>query len=216
MTIERLTIDQARKKLAALGAYRTNDLLVDFRSADRKTIIGHAVVFDSRSLDLGGFQEIIRPSAVDRTLREGLDVRALVDHDSAKLLGRVSAGTLRLQKEAGGLAVEIFPPDTVTGRDVVESIRRRDLSGMSFAFRTVKDDWHMEDGVPIREVTDMTIREVSIVTFPAYEATSVQYRAGRGFRGQLAAYQAQLDRTMGLGGMSIDFAEKYLRTAMAR
>jgi phage head maturation protease len=82
-----MTIDQARKRLADLGGHRTNDVLVEYRSADRPTIRGHAVVFNRQSLDLGGFREVIRPEAVDRTLGEKLDVRALVDHDSAKLLG---------------------------------------------------------------------------------------------------------------------------------
>jgi phage head maturation protease len=77
---------------------------------------------------------------------------------------------LTLQRDARGLGVEILPPDTQVAHDVVESIRRRDLTGMSFAFKTIRDDWHMEGDMPIRSVLDMTIREVSIVTFPAYHS----------------------------------------------
>jgi HK97 family phage prohead protease len=148
------------------------ELRVDL-SADRK-IRGIAIVFNSRSVDLGGFTEVIMPEAVDRTLREGLDVRALVDHDSSKILGRTRSGTLSLRKGRKGLEIEIDPPNTTAARDILESLDRGDVTGMSFSFRTIEDDWRMEDGAPLREVRDMTISEVSVVTFPAYPATDVQ------------------------------------------
>lgn len=145
-------------------------------STERR-IKGYAIVFDALSLDLGGFRERILPEAVNRTLREGLDVRALVDHDSSKIIGRVTAGTLSLAKDKTGLRVMIDPPQTTVAADLLESIQRGDITGMSFAFRTLEDDWHIEEGEPIREVKDMLIREVSIVSFPAYEDTSVALRS---------------------------------------
>jgi HK97 family phage prohead protease len=141
---------------------------------DGRIIRGTPIVFEALSLDLGGFQERILPSAVDRTLREGLDVRALVDHDTSKIIGRTKAGTLSLRKERDGLSARIEPPNTSVARDLVESIGRGDISGMSFGFRVLDDDWHMEDGIPIREILDMVIREISIVSFPAYEDTNVE------------------------------------------
>ena len=141
--------------------------------ASRK-IRGYAIVFHSLSQNLGGFREIIMPSAVDRTLTEALDVRALVDHDSGKVIGRTRSGTLVLRKDKKGLKVEIDPADTSYGRDILEVVKRGDVSGMSFAFRTLTDEWRMEDGETIREVHDMTISEVSIVSFPAYQQTSVE------------------------------------------
>jgi len=138
-----------------------------------RKLTGYAIVFNQRSVDLGGFREQIAPEAVDRTLSEALDVRALVDHDTGKVIGRTRAGTLTLRKDRTGLKVVIDPADTTAGRDIVESVRRGDVSGMSFAFRTLTDDWHLEDGIPIRELQDMIISEVSIVTFPAYQQTSV-------------------------------------------
>jgi HK97 family phage prohead protease len=161
--------------------------------ADRK-LRGMAVVFHSESLDLGGFREIILPGAVDRTLREGLDVRALVDHETSKVIGRTTAGTLALRKTRRGLEVEIDPPDTSYARDLMESVSRGDISGMSFGFRVVTDEWRMQDGDPIREVQDMIISEVSVVSFPAYEATSVQV-AQRSLQAFLQADPCRLEQT---------------------
>ena len=60
--------------------------------------------------------------AVDRTLRDGLDVIATTDHDAGKLLGRTSAGTVRLEKDPRGLRVDIDLPKTTLGNDVLELV----------------------------------------------------------------------------------------------
>ena len=162
-------------------------------AADGATIRGVAIVFDTPSSDLGGFVEIITPEAVDRTFSERLDVRALVDHDPARIIGRTKAGTLALAKRSDGLHVEITPPDTTTGRDILESVRRGDVTGMSFSFRVVRpagERFEDRGGQLTRIISDMRIAEVSLVTFPAYEATDASvaqrsaefYRYGSGAR----------------------------------
>jgi HK97 family phage prohead protease len=152
-------------------------------------IHGRAIAFNSPSLDLGGFIEIIEPAAVDRTLAEGLDVRALVDHEPGRIIGRTKAGTLTLAKRDDGLYVEIHPPDTTIGRDILTSVKRGDVTNMSFEFTVLRphgERFEQRAGVLTRIVSDMRIREISLVAFPAYEATdaTVAQRA-------LAAYRAE-------------------------
>jgi HK97 family phage prohead protease len=145
-------------------------------SDNGKRIRGYPIVFNSLSVDLGGFREIIAPEAVDRTINEGLDVRALVDHDSSKVIGRTRAGTLRLRKESRGMYMEVEPDEDISyARDIMRAVKRGDVSGMSFQFRVSKggDSWDRDGNDVVRTVTDMTVSEVSIVTFPAYTATDV-------------------------------------------
>jgi HK97 family phage prohead protease len=146
--------------------------------ATGRTITGFPIVFDALSLDLGGFREIIEPSAVDRTLRENLDIRALVDHsdDPTRVIGRRSAGTLRLAKQPRGLQVEIDVPETSIGNDTLALVRRGDVTGMSFSFRVMPNGDRFERRAegPVRVISDMQVRDISIVTYPAYTAADVQ------------------------------------------
>ena len=139
-------------------------------------IVGYAAVFDSESRDLGNFTEVIKPGAFNRALSEKQDVRAFVDHDASKILGRTKAGTLDLSTDSVGLRVEITPPDTTVGRDTVESVRRGDLDSMSFGFVVRDDNWREVEGRALREIRDLDLHEVSLVSFPAYEETSVAVR----------------------------------------
>jgi HK97 family phage prohead protease len=149
----------------------------DVDGGDRR-IRGTAIVFNSRSVNLGGFHEVILPGAVDRTLTEAMDVHAFWNHDSGEVLGRTRAGTLQLRKGQRGLDVIIDPPSWAD--KILESIRRGDVTGMSFGFRVPEggDDWRMgDDGMPLREVHDMIVSEVSIVSKPAYQSTNVSARS---------------------------------------
>ena len=115
------------------------------------------------------------PGAFDKTLRED-DIRALWSHDTSKVLGRKSAGTLRLSVDAKGLRYEIDPPDTQIGRDAITSIRRGDVTGSSFGFVPRATVEKKEGNQYIDEQHDLQLMEVSPVAFPAYSATSVGVR----------------------------------------
>ena len=175
-------------------------------SDNGRKIRGYAIRFGDLSVDLGGFKEYIAPEAVDRTLNEGLDVRALVDHDSAKVIGRTRAGTLQLRKDSKGLRIEVEPDDEISyARDIMRAVARGDVSGMSFGFRALEDEWDYEGKLPIRTVTDMRISEISIVTFPAYTATDVQVA-----QRSLQAFQERQQ------GNRVEWLRKWHRTRLAR
>lgn len=123
-----------------------------------------------------GTVERIMPGAFTRALRED-DVRGLFNHSSNRLLGRKSAGTLRLAEDDRGLEYEIDPPDTQTGRDVVTSLERGDLSGSSFSFEVTDEEWKKVDGQNIRVILGVKLYDVGPVTFPAYQDTTAGVRA---------------------------------------
>ena len=134
---------------------------------------GYAARFGKLSQNLGGFVERIAPGTFTKTLQEA-DIRALFNHDSNMVLGRNRSGTLRMEEDSTGLAYEVDLPDTTLGRDVANLLERGDISGSSFGFRVISDDWsETEDGFPLRTLTQVALRDVGPVTFPAYtDATS--------------------------------------------
>lgn len=140
---------------------------------DDRIIKGYPIVFNTLSEDLGGFRERILPQSVDRSLKA--DIRALVDHDARLVLGRTRSGTLGLKKDRHGMLANIEPDMEISyAKDTVRAVSRGDISGMSFGFYVIEENWHYEEGqTPIREILDMEISEISIVTWPAYIATSV-------------------------------------------
>jgi HK97 family phage prohead protease len=146
---------------------------------DRPTkLTGYAALFNKETELFPGLREKIAPGAFARTLAEKADVRALVDHDPSKILGRTKAGTLKLLQNSKGLRVEIKPGDTQAGRDILESIDRGDVDQMSFGFRMVKESWEdHQDGTTTRTLEDVDLFDVSAVTFPAYADTTIAARS---------------------------------------
>lgn len=146
-------------------------------------IRGYASVFGKLSEPIMGmFREQVAPGAFAPLLARGPDTRALFNHDPNFVLGRTKAGTLRLREDDRGLQVEIDPPDTQVGRDVVTSIRRGDISGMSIGFTVQREEWSQppegSSKLAVRTVLEFgELFDISPVTFPAFRATSVSARA---------------------------------------
>lgn len=141
-----------------------------------KKIVGHASVFNQEA-DIGGwFIESVAPGAFRRAIAED-DVRSLFNHDPNYPLGRNRAGTLKLREDDTGLWTETDPPDTTYARDLLVSIDRGDVSGMSFGFRVVKQEWDESGDILKRKITEVELFDVSPVTFPAYTQTDVALRS---------------------------------------
>jgi HK97 family phage prohead protease len=142
---------------------------------DKKTAAGYAALFNSQT-DIGGyFREQIAPGAFAEAIKG--DVRALIDHDTGRVIGRTAAGTLRLTEDATGLAAEIDLPDTTDGRDLAVQLERGDITGMSFGFRVTHDEWDETGDTPLRTIHKLELLEVSAVAFPAYPDTSLAMRS---------------------------------------
>lgn len=152
---------------------QTAELRAEKREDESPVIKGYAAVFDKWA-DIGGwFMEKIRKGAFKKTIGEA-DIRALLNHDANYVLGRNKSDTLRLAEDKKGLAVEIDPPDAQWANDLLVSMERGDISQMSFGFEVIKEAWDNERDE--RELIEVRLFDVSVVTFPAYDSTSAQVR----------------------------------------
>lgn len=160
---------------------------------DGNYIYGYAALFNSMSEELYGFREIIDPGAFDQT--DISDVRALFNHDNNLLLARTKSGTLDLEIDGNGLRYEFEAPNTSYGKDLVELMKRGDVTQSSFGFTIASDGeyWEVRDGeMPIRHITRVQkLYDVSPVTYPAYPDTSVAVRSLEAFMSQKAHVEEQ-------------------------
>lgn len=174
-------MNKVEKRGAGLG--------VETRAEDTKrTLVGYAAIFDSDA-NIGGYWiERIAPGAFAGTIAG--DIRALVDHDPGRVIGRTKSGTLRLAEDARGLAVEIDVPNTTDGNDLWELVERGDISGMSFGFMVTKQEWDETQDPPVRTIHKVDLREVSAVAWPAYDDTEIGKRSLEEHRSAVAAAKA--------------------------
>ena len=151
---------------------------LEFRAEeDNNVVVGYGSVFNSMSNDLGGFREVIAPTAFEGRLED--DVRFLFNHDPNMLLARSTNGTLKMSVDEVGLRYQAVIPDTSTGRDVLTLLRNNTLNQNSFAFVVEDDSWEVKDGMNIRTINKVSmLADISLVSYPAYsEAKTVALRS---------------------------------------
>jgi HK97 family phage prohead protease len=145
------------------------------QAGDGMSFTGYAAVFNSPSQPLP-FIETIAPGAFKRSLSARNNVRMLLNHDTSRVLGTTRAKTLRLSEDSKGLHVEADLPETTYGRDLSVSMQRGDVDSMSFGFSVPRNGDKWTDDGNQRTLVEVRLHEVSVVTFPAYEATTASVR----------------------------------------
>lgn len=145
---------------------------------ESRTVSGYAIVFNSDSNDLGGFIERIDPTSLDGVVEKS-DVLCLLNHNEDRgVLARSNKGegSLTLEIDEIGLKYTFEAPNTALGDELLEGLRRGDISTSSFAFTVGKDSWSkMENGTYLRTINSINeLFDVSPVYRAAYDATSVK------------------------------------------
>ena len=160
-------------------------------------ISGRAIVYDTPT-DIGGyFREIIDRGALDKT--DLKDVRLLVNHNISMIpLARArnnnANSQMQLSVDDQGMAIRanLDTENNDDSRKLYSAIRRGDISGMSFMFTVNGDKWEdLDSDYPTRHITSIgKVFEVSAVTFPAYESTSLQARDAEALESAKAALES--------------------------
>ena len=193
------------RRTITLKELRVVDSISD--ESTEPAIDGYASVFDSWSEELGGnqpFRERVVKGAFEETIQND-DIRALFNHDPNYVLGRNKAGTLTLEEDDKGLHVRISPPDTQWAKDLLVSIKRGDITQMSFGFTVILDRWNYEDNTDVRELLKVKLYDVSPVTFPAYTQTEC------GIRSAFDNHQKEVVKTKELAKQKLDLRKQKLK-----
>ncbi len=143
---------------------------------NEKVIEGYFSVFNSETQLFPGAYESISPTAFDKTLSN--DVRALINHDTAFVLGRTKSNTLELKSDSRGLwgSIRINENDS-DAMNLYERVKRGDVDQCSFGFNILDETTEYRDDGSVKwTINEIDLHEVSVVTFPAYSDTSVQAR----------------------------------------
>ena len=147
------------------------------------TLTGQPIVFDKRT-NLGWYDEIIAAGALDKT--DLKDVRFLVNHNTdmiplARSRNNTDSSTMQMtvvEREGMFIRVDLDTENNAEAKSLYSAVERGDLDGMSFMFTVDEDSWEdLESDHPTRTIRTIgKVFEVSAVTFPAYEQTSISAR----------------------------------------
>lgn len=164
-------MDRAERQMRSIASkFETRE------SEDGLFIEGYFSVFNSNYELWTGATESVAPGAFANTL--GGDIRALIDHETRLVLGRNKSGTLELREDSHGLwgRIKINPNDQ-DAVNLYERVKRGDVDQCSFGFEIVREDTEFRDDGSVHwTILEVKLYEVSVVTFPAYEETSVSAR----------------------------------------
>lgn len=151
---------------------------LEISSANGRRMSGYAATYNTASNpDALPWREKIAPGAFRSVLRNS-DAVMLLNHDASSILGRQSAGTLRLSEDERGLRFECDLPESPLGENVRAACARGDLRECSFGFVVDQDDWDESDGEAMRTIRSFrSLSDCSLVTFPAYPGTSAMVRS---------------------------------------
>ncbi len=155
---------------------RSNHSKFETREADGEMYIsGYFAVFNSEYEMWPGAVETIADTAFDGALAD--DIRCLIDHETRLVLGRNKAGTLTLKVDARGLWGEVkVNPNDQDAVNLYERVKRGDVDQCSFGFDILDEEFEDRGDSVKWTIKKVKLYEVSVVTFPAYEETSVSAR----------------------------------------
>lgn len=187
----------------------------EIRTADRRTVRAVMTEYQTREADDGsrhisgyfavfnsiyeigpGMTESVAPGAFSNTLAGG-DIRALTNHDTTLVLGRTKAHTLELREDERGLWGDVtINPNDQDAMNTWERVARGDVDQCSFGFEIVNQETDFRDDGSVHwTIREVKLYEVSVCTFPAYEATSVSARAAERDELKRRRMQAWKERT---------------------
>ena len=147
----------------------------DEQTPDERIVEGYFALYESETELWEGSYEIISKGAFDNTLNK--DVRALWNHNTQYVLGRSKNGSLSLKADDKGLFGTIKLPNTQYANDLYELVSRGDIDQASFGFNIIDEELEeLASGGYRWRIKDIDLHEISVVTFPAYENTTVQAR----------------------------------------
>jgi len=147
----------------------------DETTPEERVVEGYFALYESETELWEGSYEIISKGAFDNTLNK--DVRALWNHNTQYVLGRSKNGSLSLKADDKGLFGTIKLPNTQYANDLYELVSRGDIDQASFGFNILDEELEeLASGGYRWRIKDIDLHEISVVTFPAYENTTVQAR----------------------------------------
>lgn len=152
-----------------------------FEETEGKMILeGYAIMFESETLigdEENGFIEVIDRNALNETMMR--DVPMKYNHmDSFLIIARTKNKSLTLSVDNIGLKVHAELIDTQSNEDIYKMVRAELLDKMSFAFTVAKQSWDRSGKTPVRRILGIErLYDVSVVDFPAYDATSIYARS---------------------------------------